>query len=146
MPWKDGRGGNVQNVVAAQYTRFGRRLTEVISGGATLAISSTSAVANPMFQVTRRGIDFVVIWHLSSAVDRNAALAGCRTAGPYEEEVHGAFMPSAFVHSSSRWLNVFSGKGRCPSAWSRSTVGRTTRIRRCRGGRILSGSPAKCGD
>ena len=28
MPWKDGRGGNVQNVVAAQYTRFGRRLTE----------------------------------------------------------------------------------------------------------------------
>src|SRR5689334_2606103 len=69
MSWKGGRGGNVQGVVAAQYTRFGRLLTEVISGGATLAISSTSAVANPMFRVTRRGIDFVVIRRLSSVVD-----------------------------------------------------------------------------
>src|SRR3954468_16698786 len=54
---KDGRGGNVQGVVAAQQTRFSWLLTGVISGGAKLAIISTSSLANQMAQVTRKGID-----------------------------------------------------------------------------------------
>jgi hypothetical protein len=112
MSWKDGRGGNVQGVVAAQQTRFSWLLTGVISGGTKLAITSTSSIAKQMAQVTCNGIDFVVIRRLSDAVDLNAALAGCRTAGPYEEEVHGVPVPCVLVHSSSTRLNVFSGKGR----------------------------------
>jgi hypothetical protein len=60
--------------------------------------------------------------------------------------VHGAPMPCALVHSWSTRLNVFSGKGRYPSARSKSAVGRTIRIRDCRGRRMPSGSPVKCGD
>ena len=127
MPWKDGRGGNVQNVVAAQYTRFGRRLTEVISGGATLAISSTSAVANPMFQVTRKGIGL-----------QNRRALRRRGAWRFHAERFRPFL----VDVAERFL----GKGKVPICLVKIDCRADDQNRRCRGGRISSGSPAKCGD
>jgi hypothetical protein len=81
MSSKDGCGEEVLGVVAAEYTRFDRLLTEVTSGGTKLAILHLiGGQSDP--RATRKGIDFFAIWCPPSLVDLSATLATCGTAGP----------------------------------------------------------------